>query len=101
MTFEMVLEMAMACGAVYMSGDDYMVSGERIDEVADLSGMGADCLGSLCVMLGYDVVACGCSFDDLLCELLEVEGEDFDQWELGFSGDVDGEHYGFLVDDVD
>jgi hypothetical protein len=41
------------------------------------------------------------SYDDILLDLLEVEGSDFDQWELGFSGVIDGQQYDFIVDCAD
>ena len=61
---------------------------------------GADVLGAMSVELGFDVMLCD-SYDDMLSDLLEVEGADFDQWELGFSGMIDGQQYDFVVDCAD
>lgn len=94
MYFEMVLEMAMACGAVYHSDGDYRISEEFVP--VDFSQFGADVLGGMSVELGFDVMLCD-SYDDILSDLLEVEGSDFDQWELGFSGVIDGQQYDFIV----
>ena len=98
MYFEMVLEMAMACGAVYYSDGDYRISEEFVP--VDFSQFGADVLGGISVELGFDVMLCE-SYDDILSDLLEVEGSDFDQWELGFSGVIDGQQYDFIVDCAD
>lgn len=99
--FEFVLSMAMGCGAVYRSGDSYYLSGEYLDQPVDLSDVDADFLGELCAVLESDVVDLGYSFDDLLLELLVAEGEHVDEDEVGYCGDVDGEHYEFFVDFVD
>lgn len=98
MYFEMVLEMAVACGAVYYSDGDYRISEEFVP--VDFSQFGADVLGAISVELGFDVMLCE-SYDDILSDLLEVEGSDFDQWELGFSGVIDGQQYDFIVDCAD
>ena len=98
MYFEMVLEMALACGAVYGHDGEYHVSEQG--GAVNFSQFGADALGAMSVELGFDVMLCD-SYDDMLSDLLEVEGSDFDQWELGFSGMIDGQQYDFVVDCMD
>lgn len=97
MLFEMVLEMAMACGAVCKYEDAYHFV---YDMDVDFSEFGADTLGSLCVLLGRDAAACPCGFGELVYDVLKAEGEDFAPFGhgLGFSGSVGGEQYKFLVD---
>jgi hypothetical protein len=98
MYFEMVLEMALACGAVYDSCGRYYISADSVS--VDFSQFDADVLGAISAELGFDVMLCH-SYDDILSDLIQVEGSDFDQWELGFSGIVGGQEYDFLVDCAD
>ena len=100
MYFEMVLEMALACGAVYECSDCYHISCD-CDGSVDFSQFDADALGAIVSALDYDVVACHESYDGLLCELLQMVCEDFDEWELGFYGVVDGQEYSFVCDCAD
>ena len=98
MYFEMVLEMALACGAVYGHDGVYHIS---IDSApVDFSQFDADVLGAISAELGFDVMLCH-SYDGMLLDLLEAEGSDFDQWELGFSGMLGGQEYGFIADCAD
>ena len=70
MMFEMVLEMAMACGAVCKQGDTYHFS---YDMDVDFSEFGTDALGSLCVLLGHDVSACPCGFGELVYDVFKAD----------------------------
>lgn len=98
MYFEMVLEMALACGAVYDSCGRYYISADFVP--VDFSQFDADVLGAISAELCFDVMLCH-SYDDILSDLIQVEGSDFDQWELGFSGMIGGQEYDFLVDCAD
>lgn len=93
--FEQVFCMALAHGAVSQYDVDcYFVHPSVLVHSSDFD---ADFFGSLCVALGYDVE--GESYDDVLCGLLEMFGDSFDQDECGFSGvDEDGVYYFFVVD---
>lgn len=98
MYFEMALEMAVACGAVYSSNGVYHISEEFIP--IDFSQFGADVLKAISIELGFDVMLCD-SYDDILSDLLDVEGSVVDEWELGFSGVIDGQQYDFIIDCAD
>ena len=95
MYFEMVLEMALDCGAVYGHDGEYHIS--EHEGAVDFSQFDADSLGAMAVELGFDPALCY-SYSDLLSDLFEVECSDFDSWELGFSGVVDGQEYDFSYD---
>lgn len=100
MMFEMVLEMAMACGAVYEDGD-YRIASGAFDMPVDFSAFDADSLGSLSVLLGHDVCSwCG-DWGSLVHDVFRALAEDYDSWELGFVGEIDGEEYAFVMDCAD
>ena len=98
MYFEMVLEMALACGAVYGHDGEYHVSEQG--SAVDFSQFGADVLGAMSVELGFDVMLCD-SYDDMVSDLLVVEGTDFDQQVFCFSGMIVCQQYDFIVGCMD
>lgn len=93
MLFEMVLEMAMACGAVSEGG--YQCYDIHLGFEFDWSQFGADAFGAICASVGYE------PDEDDLYEVLEdlacVEGvvydDDEDDMDMQFCCQVDGQRY--------
>ena len=88
MMFEMVLEMALDCGAMVDCGQGVY---DIVHDEFDCSALDADALGALSLAVGFEVDG-----DDLyavLENLMASEGEVVDEGELHFWGVVDGERY--------
>lgn len=93
MLFEMVLEMAMACGAVVKGGQQSYDLG--LDFEFDWSQFGADAFGAICAAVGfepdeYDLYSV---LENLACVEGVVYDNDEDDMDMQFCCRIDGQRY--------